>query len=473
MDVKLEDGSTLKCQDYSSGRGTEGEVYFSTDGKYAVKLYNTDTDRTKQSLQMIMKKFNPVSDPVWRPLFCWPEKIVTSPRLGIAMPRAANGLRSLDSFLLPKFRNTKLTAAERGDWAGHVVIAGRMARLMTRLHLSGLCYADPSWNNFLVDPRDGRITAIDLDGLVVHPFLPATVQGTKEFQAPELVMQTSPPSVETDLHALAVLIYRTLMFYKIPGIGWGSVHPLGAGMSALQGSKVHPGNGAEENDMHAFGDGALFIEHPTDHSNRPKAPFLSSSMLGTDLEKLIREAFNDGLFDPKKRPQAPKWEQALVQLLDRLIPCSNPACEMKSFPLMESGESQCPWCNKKLNDPRSLAVLRMYRPINGRPPIKYTPDGNYMVVAWPGRTVHEWHIDPSKMPGRSGVATKNRAHFEFWDRAGSWHLVNDDLPELAFKDGNNKKTVAIGSSVELRDGVQLTFGTLDQSRLALVQTLST
>ncbi|MEW6733398.1 MAG: hypothetical protein AB1489_18870 [Acidobacteriota bacterium] len=471
MEVTMEDGSKIICADNPIGGGTEGDVHLSVDGKYAIKLYHQPEPQRRTSLQLIINRFNPVrSDPIWQPLFCWPDAIVVAPSLGVRMPRAPAELRRLDVFLLSKFRNKRLQPAERGNWDGYLKIAIKMARLMSRLHFSGLCYADPSWNNFLVDPRDGQAVAIDVDGLVVPNFLPAMVEGTREFQAPELVLGTAPPSVQTDLHALAVLIYRTLMFHQVPNYGWGSVHPLGAGMSALQGSKIHPGMG-EDVEKRSFGDAAVFIEHPTDYSNRPREQFISCSILGPDLQKLIKEVFVEGLYDPQKRPLAAQWEEALVQLYDRLIPCANTACEMKYFAVLESGDIRCPWCNTLVREPKTLAVLRMYRQVPGWQPPKVVPDGNYMIVAWPGRTIHDWHIDPTKMPGR-GANNQPRAQFDFDDNTKRWYLVNNNIDELIAKDANGRQTISRGSSVELKNDLTLLLGRSSQSRVALVQILA-
>jgi serine/threonine protein kinase len=134
------------------------------------------------------------------------------------------------------------------------------------MHAMGLAHSDLSYNNVLVDPVSKSACMIDLDGLVVPGLFPAEVIGTAEFIAPEVMAtkhlnKSDPnrklPRRETDLHSLPVLIYMYLL-HRHPLLG-GKVHDLDP----------------ETDNLLAMGEHALFIEHPTDLSNRPKANQLS------------------------------------------------------------------------------------------------------------------------------------------------------------------------------------------------------
>ena len=89
-----------------------------------------------------------------------------------------------------------------------------------------------------------------------------------------------------------------------------------------------------------MGEKALFIEHPTDKTNRVKPKDLDKSQLpqgdptklpyticGPYLKKLFDRAFIDGLHNPSARPSAAEWEDALVKTCDLVQPCQNPKCE--------------------------------------------------------------------------------------------------------------------------------------------------
>jgi serine/threonine protein kinase len=129
------------------------------------------------------------------------------------------------------------------------------------MHAAGLAHSDLSYNNVLIDPVTGKATIIDIDGLVVPGKFPPDVIGTPDFIAPE-VMATKHlgktdknrklPSIQTDRHALAVMIYMYLLYR----------HP-------LRGGKIHDLDPMKDEEL-GMGAKALFVEHPTDKSNRPK-----------------------------------------------------------------------------------------------------------------------------------------------------------------------------------------------------------
>ena len=129
------------------------------------------------------------------------------------------------------------------------------------MHAAGLAHSDLSYKNVLIDPVSGRATIIDIDGLVVPGKFPPDVIGTPDFIAPE-VMATKHlnkldpnrklPSIQTDRHALAVMIYMYLLYR----------HP-------LRGGKIHDMDPQTDEEL-SMGLNALFVEHPTDKTNRPK-----------------------------------------------------------------------------------------------------------------------------------------------------------------------------------------------------------
>lgn len=207
----------------------------------------------------------------------------------------------------------------------------KLARAVRRLHAAGLAHSDLSYKNVLVDPISGNSCIIDADELVVPGKYDAGVLGTPDFIAPE-VMETKGlkigdpnkklPSIATDRHALAVLIYMYLL----------NRHP-------LRGGKVWDIDPAKDEEL-SMGEKALFIEHPTDKTNRVKPQDLDKSQLpqgdptklpyticGPYLKKLFDRAFIDGLHNPSARPSAAEWEDALVKTCDLVQPCQNPKCE--------------------------------------------------------------------------------------------------------------------------------------------------
>jgi len=460
MMVTLQDGTRETCHDKRLASGGEGQVYLTTSGTHVVKLYANPQNWRGQTVGHIIEKGKGVcADTTWRQLFCWPDGIVTSPCLGVRMPCADRKLVKLGYFLSPK--TLKLIRAGRhpavqpevlGTWAGRLGIAIKMARAAGRLHMSGLCHADLSENNFIVDPRSGRVALIDLDGLVEEGRLPATVYGTPRFQAPELVMRQATPTCNTDRHALSVLIYQTLFYGQ---------HPL-----LRRGTKrrrdIPPSVGEEEERLE-LGSRALFIEHPTKAANRPEGPFLSCDVLGPLAASVARQAFVDGLHDPGKRPMPAAWEKALVRTADRLLTCPNARCEGKYFPLPQTGQVRCPWCDALLRHPSPLPVLHLQQPVRGR--TGHFQSDNYLLVVWPDKTLHPWHTDPTKAPGPT-IDPTPVARFAC-EPSGKWFLCNEQIQGLQTQPG--RQPCRPGDRVELTDGLRLLLGPADSARAAVVQ----
>ncbi|MEM9196260.1 MAG: serine/threonine-protein kinase, partial [Pseudomonadota bacterium] len=222
-------------------------------------------------------------------------------------------------------RQSFLDPSERGTWVDYLRISISIARAVRRLHAAGLAHSDLSYKNVLVDPISGTACIIDIDGLVVPGKYPPDVVGTPDFIAPEVVAgQDLPvgdparimPSIDTDRHALAVLIYMYLL-----------------GRHPLQGGKIHDPEDTARDEMLAMGPRALWIEHPEDASNRvdltdvrkTAMPWADTGRLphticGPLLAPLFRRAFVDGLHDPARRPTADEWERALILTTDLLLP---------------------------------------------------------------------------------------------------------------------------------------------------------
>jgi DNA-binding helix-hairpin-helix protein with protein kinase domain len=232
-------------------------------------------------------------------------------------------------FAAPNLRNRFVDPRELGDWLNHLKVCLLLSRAVRRMHAAGLAHSDLSYKNVLVDPSKGMACVIDVDGLVVPGRFPPDVVGTPDFIAPEVVRTShlakdDPtrclPKRETDLHALAVLIYMYLLYR----------HP-------LRGGKVHDLDDEQRDESLTMGERALFVEHPTDKSNRIKVKNVMPSELpwadtgkipftvtGPYLKDLFLQSFVAGLHDPAMRPSANDWETALVKTVDLIQPCQNP-----------------------------------------------------------------------------------------------------------------------------------------------------
>ncbi|MDD6002763.1 MAG: kinase [Bacteroidales bacterium] len=488
--IKANDGSDVEFYDEMKAQGGMKDVYFSPSKQYVVAFYRKPLKELKASekdrLQNIVgiyreKIFSTNSDGgYWKNLFAWPEKTVEwNGKIGVVVPfydkkfffaggpfdgKEKNG----KWFASAKLRNKFLPADQKGTWLSHIHVCIKIARAMRRLHAAGLAHSDLSYNNVLVDPVSGNACIIDDDGLVVPGKYPPDVVGTPDFIAPE-VMETKGlslddpkrklPSRLTDLHALAVLIYMYLLYR----------HP-------LRGGKVWDLDPAKDEEM-AMGAKALFVEHPTDKTNRVKINDLDKSQLpqgdpsklpyticGPYLKPLFDRAFIDGLHNPSARPTAQEWEDALVKTTDLVQPCQNPQCEAHWFVFDNTTKPKCPFCGKEYKG--QLPVLNFYyAPSHGR-----FMSENYRLMVYDKQTLYMWHVNRNIGANEKTSADDKKPAGDFHFHNGQWILINRRIPDMyeILADGN-KKQISVGGFVPLTEGRKILLSAQDGGRLVVVQ----
>lgn len=316
------DGSTVEFYDEIKAQGGVKDVYFSTDKTYVVAFYRNPTNANdKARLENIVgvyreKIFVQNSDgDYWNDIFAWPTKMVEWKGLtGIVIPfynkkffftgidaqwpfikngQEKNGKWFSSAKLINKF----VPADQKGTFLSRLHMCLKIARGIRRIHAAGLAHSDLSYNNVLVDPLSGSACIIDDDGLVVPGKFPPEVVGTPGFIAPEVLAtktlkiddpKKNLPKITTDRYALAVLIYTFLL----------NRHP-------LDGGKVWNIDDPQKDDDMRYGAKALFIEHPTDSTNRVKPNQLAPSQLpqgdpnrlpyticGPYLKKIVRQSIH-------------------------------------------------------------------------------------------------------------------------------------------------------------------------------------
>lgn len=450
MEVQLSDGTTANCDDSPFAAGGDGEVYWSQGRTHVIKLYKHDDPARRLSLNLILDRFNVVkNDSAKAPFFSWPDAIVVAPRLGVRMPTRYQP--ALEQITSVRYWG-RLPPERKGNFTARVAVAYRVARAVRWLHGSGLCHSDLSDKNIKADPQNAETCIIDCDGLVVPGFAPAQVYGTPRYMAPEIEAGSSIPSIDTDKHSLAVLFYKIFLLR----------HP-------LEGPKVHDADPVKDDNL-AMGSKALYIEHPADVTNRPVPLPLTTALLSPRVRNLFTKAFVTGLHAPKQRPQATDWESGLLRMMDRIVPCSNPACVMKSFVLPNVARPICPWCKTPLANPgANVPIVDLYNPNGVRP-------GNYALQDWSiagmhGRGLFSYHADGSESP-KPGVNPVRVAHFEATS-GGRWFLVNDGLADARVVGSRVVTPFGKGDRVELVSGLKILLGASEQSRAAMVQMLPT
>jgi serine/threonine protein kinase len=490
---KTFDGQDVAFVDDIIGSGAMKDVYFAPDKSYVVCLYKSKQDyQAKERLQMITGKyregiFTQAGGDYWKNLFCWPTAMLEHDgKLGIVAPTYPKhfffehgsknndmlGIKGKEKegkwFAAANLRNRFVDPRELGDWMSHLKVCVLLSRAVRRMHMAGLAHSDLSYKNVLVDPSQGHACVIDVDGLVVPSKFPPDVVGTPDFIAPEVVKTShlakddpnrKLPRRETDLHALAVLIYMYLLYR----------HP-------LRGGKVHDINDEQLDESLTMGERALFVEHPSDMSNRIKVsgakptelPWADTAKIpytitGPYLAPLFIQSFVAGLHDPGIRPSANDWETALVKTVDLIQPCQNQKCEQKWFVFDNSTKPKCPFCGTDHHG--KLPVLNLY---SSRKEGQFRSD-NHRLMVWTGQSLYRWHSNNLVSPNEKLTDDQRRRVGYFVLHNNSWWLVNERLADMLEINGETKTPVPPGAKVELADGKQILLEKGDGGRLIVVQ----
>ena len=483
--VTATDGTPLEFYDEVKSSGGMKDCYFSTNKKYVCLVFRDakhNNPANKERLEIIcglykQRIFQEAGGEYWKNLFVWPEHVfVWNGKLGITSAfydskfffssgRFKGQEKEGKWFASAKLRNKFIEPEHKGTFSSNILMCLKIARAVRRMHAAGLAHSDLSYKNILVDPSTGSACVIDCDGLVVPGKFPPDVVGTPDFIAPE-VLETRAlklddknkklPCIQTDRHALAVLIYMYLL----------NRHP-------LRGGKVNDLDAAKDEEL-SMGKMALFIEHPTDKSNRPKVKNLAPSELpqgdvtkmpyticGPYLKDLFDKAFIDGLHNPAMRPSAAEWELALVRTMDLIQPCQNSQCSHQWFVFDNTTSPKCPFCGKAYTG--QLPVLNLYY---SPKPGTFRPE-NYRLMVYNKQSLYKWHVNRFIEPNEKLSADEKRPVGDFHFHNGKWILINRRLPDLWDKDLDVK--IEIGQAVELTDGKKILLGKKDGDRLVIVQ----
>lgn len=487
------DGSQVEFTDKVIGSGAMKDVYFSPDKSYVVGFFREKQDfNSKDRLENITgiyreRIFNQQGGDYWKDLFCWPTKTVEHEgKIGIVCPTYQShyffkygsvnndflGIKGKEKegkwFASAKNQNKFLALEERGDWFKYFQICIRISRAVKRLHAAGLAHSDLSYKNVLIDPTSGHASIIDIDGLVVPGKFPPDVLGTPDFIAPEVIATKhlpiedparKLPSIATDRHALAVMIYMYLLYR----------HP-------LRGGKVNDLDSAKDEEL-SMGTKAVFIENPKDASNRVRSNQLQASQLpqadptkipytvcGPYLTDLFNRAFIDGLHEPSLRPTANEWEEGLLKTVDLMQPCQNPRCWHKWFVFDNTIKPKCPFCGEEYSG--QLPVLNLY---SSRREGSFTPD-NYRLMVYHNQYLYQWHVNRNISPNERLTDEQKKPVGYFVFHQGKWLLINQRLPDL--EDKTEGKKIGINEAVELADNKQILLSKEDGGRLIIVQLVS-
>lgn len=259
--------------------------------------------------------------------FAWPLDLLLTtevkPQLaGFLMPRVS-GMRPIIDFYNPKTRRAQCPLF---DYFYLHRAARNLAGAVSGLHTRGYVIGDVNESNILLTDT-ALVTLVDLDSIQVRDPETGVMYrcpvGKPEFTPPELQGQPFADidrTPEHDVFGLAVLIFQLLM---------EGTHPF-AGVYQLPG------------DPPAIADRIASGHFPYSGRKVPYSPMKVApafEILHPNLQKLFIRCFEDGHSNPKARPDAQTWKQALMEAEAALVTCS-----LNEQHRYGNHLTQCPWC---------------------------------------------------------------------------------------------------------------------------------
>ena len=357
MQQMLQPGQTVQTQsgtpcqvDRLLGAGGQGEVYRVnwSGGNFALKWYYCNPSDAQQvkSLQDQRKSLEKLLGPAPSDAFLWPLDIACLPgthNFGYLMRLREPRFRDLEDLIYNRVKPMP-------DFRTLATIGLALADNFHKLHCKGLCYRDISFGNAFIDPKTGDVAICDNDNVTEDKSPVCAVLGTQGFMAPE-VYCGKLPSERTDLHSLAVLLFRIFL----------SSHPL-KGKRLLNLQLLD-----EEATQELLGTKPLFIFDPSDRSNEavddPEAGKTAKkywNIYPQFLKEAFTRAFTKGLHDPDNgRLVEDEWRRILSRLRDAIFYC---ACGIENFYDLDAmrasgGKAGVCWsCKKQLRFPYRVRI---------------------------------------------------------------------------------------------------------------------
>lgn len=311
------------------GKGTQGSVYHvksANNDEYALKLYHAATLEKDKSIHSRLKKLVAIGSP--SPAFCWALDYLEVSFQNCTYYGYIMKLRQPNYISPAAFLNGECEL----DFKPLFTACLNLADSFSRLHLRGLCYKDVSINNFFLNPDNGSCSIIDIDNICYDSAFDysANVLGTPRFMAPEIVDGQAKPSIYTDYHSLAVLLFYLLL--------------RGNPLEGMRESKIKIFDAAAQ--KYLYGADATYIFDLNDSSNRPDpeihgATLFMANILPESLMATFDLAFSQGLHDPGSRVPDSKWSIELRRVIESITHC--PACGQENFCSNSSSESIRCW----------------------------------------------------------------------------------------------------------------------------------
>ena len=398
------------------GLGAQGQVFTALlDSKpLALKIYKPNYLLLDRAAPARVRGLAQAHVP--SPQFIWPREtcsVFGGSGFGYLMALKQDRFHSVNELLAGLINPTAYVIANA---------AWEIADSFLRLHAAGYYYRDINTSNITLDPATGEIRIFDCDNIAWGES-PSPLSGTGEFAAPEIWRKEAQPSMYTDLHSLAVLLFLLLVVAR-----------------PLQGQRENsPRYTGKDGELLLFGKEPLFIFDPKDSSNRPDPRHHQNALicwpaLPVWLRELFTQAFTDGLLRPKNgRVGVDTWLRAMGRLSDSIFAC--PQCGAENYfdedSLKINGAlAPCWQCHGA------------QQPLPARMRI-----GRHIVILTPGKRIQSRYIDPALPTETFATVTAAAA------------LINNSIRAWPVKFANNSiSKVEPGATLSLAGVEAIQFG---------------
>ena len=315
----------------SLGSGIEGQVFeIVGQPKIVAKLIKTDT-KSKDEIEFIKKHLmwlcNVASkDETIASRFVLP-KIILDDDLGYLMWKIEDHIKLSDFMSGPKDKSdieqwylNEFPLKKRLD------ILIFIFNSLTAIHKSGLVFTDLSPNNILIHQRFNSVVYIDTDNIRRQSDQFYSVLGTPGYIAPEVYYSFDNKtkeyidklginrdflptagnlSVDSDVFSAAIIAFQLLTLQ----------HP-------FIGDKVENGSSRLEESALKCLESYILDENSDNTSSKPLVHlFTEGKTTSNELRKLFWRTFVFGKYNPKLRPTAQEFSDALMEVYDKLTRC--------------------------------------------------------------------------------------------------------------------------------------------------------
>jgi DNA-binding helix-hairpin-helix protein with protein kinase domain len=303
------------------GRGGEGEVY-AVDGDpgKAVKIYSAGLRSKREDKVRAMVREGLA---VKTNLVAYPGGIVADRHghfLGFLM-RLVSGYRPIHELYSPKSR---LRHFQKSDYRFVLRAAVNVARAVGKVHQTGCVIGDLNHSGVLVG-QDATVALIDADSFqfqVDGKTYPCVV-GVPDFTPPELHgvhLGTVERTIEHDNFGLAVAIFHLLFMGRHPYAG------------CYNGPDISMGDAIAQNRF------AYSLTRRSETQCTPPPGALTLDLFPAPIGGAFERAFS---VDPRARPDASEWIDALARLEGSLSKCHK--VKTHYYP---SNAKDCVWCDR-------------------------------------------------------------------------------------------------------------------------------